>query len=106
MSVLIKGMEIPKNCDVCPLQYHDNEYGIKFCSRLKDESNMISVEYLIDYRLPNCPISEIPTPHGRLIDASQFEVFGYDAIEGSFDDGVTFVLNKIDDAPTVIEEEE
>ena len=83
MSVLIKGIDKPRDCYSCWLKGCVHKYM-----------------YFKD-----CPIREVPTPHGRLIDASQFEVFGYDAIEGSFDDGVTFVLNKIDDAPTVIEEE-
>lgn len=37
----------------------------------------------------------------RYIDADAFEVFGYDSQEGTFDDGVRFVLEKIDAMPTI-----
>lgn len=102
MSVLIKGMEMPKSCGDCPFDYDC------FCCAITLH-NFFILDENFDFtteRASDCPLVEVPTPHGRLIDASQFEVFGYDAIKGSFDDGVAFVLNKIDDAPTVIEEEE
>lgn len=44
MSVLIKGMELPKNCDMCPLA------DTIICGA------------------QGCPLIEVP-PHGRLIDA-------------------------------------
>lgn len=48
MSILIKGIKRPKNCDECPL----------------------ADSYLAcDARSINCPLVEVPTPHGRLIDA-------------------------------------
>ena len=38
----------------------------------------------------------------RLIDADQFEAFGYTVPEGAdFDDGVLMVLKAIDEAPTI-----
>lgn len=46
MSVLIKGMEMPKNCHECPLLY-----ATSLCDGSKD-----------------CPLILVP-PHGRLIDA-------------------------------------
>ena len=94
MSILIKGMDIPKDCSECMNIMLWNVF----------ECNVSDAEE--GQRLSSCPLGDVPTPHGRLIDASQFEVFGYDVIEGSFDDGVAFALNRIDDAPTVIEEEE
>ncbi len=94
MSVLIRGMEMPQCCGECKFMVD------RWCYASED------AYFVLNKRHPDCPLVEVPTPHGRLIDASQFEVIGYDAIEGSFDEGVTFVLNRIDDAPTVIEEEE
>ena len=50
MSIMIKGMEMPKNCDDCFL----NEWSIcneRFYCPFDD-----------------CPLVEIPVPHGRLID--------------------------------------
>lgn len=37
----------------------------------------------------------------RLIDADAFEVFAYTHTSDEFDDGVRFVLEKIDEAPTI-----
>lgn len=37
----------------------------------------------------------------RYINADVFEVFGYTSQDGTFDDGVKFVLEKIDEQPTV-----
>lgn len=53
MSVLIKGIAMPKSCWDCELF---------FCS-LKDRLKHI------EDRNPDCPLVEIPAPHGRLIDA-------------------------------------
>lgn len=36
----------------------------------------------------------------RFINADVFEVFGYTSQDGTFDDGVQFVLEKIDEQPT------
>jgi len=36
----------------------------------------------------------------RYIDADAFEAFGYTSQNGTFDDGVQFVLEKIDEQPT------
>lgn len=36
----------------------------------------------------------------RYINADVFEVFGYTSQDGTFDDGVQFVLEKIDEQPT------
>ena len=47
MSVIIKGMEMPMNCDECPL----------------------ADSYLAcDAQSVDCPLVEVPTPHGDLID--------------------------------------
>ena len=50
MSVLIKNMEMPKNCHECPLLY---------------------VTSICDGSMP-CPLVTVP-PHGRLIDADALE---------------------------------
>lgn len=62
MGVYIKGIEMPKNCFDCEI------FGL--CS-LKDR-----LEHIKD-RNPDCPLIEIPTPHGRLIDANKLEAMMY-----------------------------
>ena len=59
MSVLIKGMEMPETCNECYLR----------------EKNVCPVLRCIVegyYRPSFCPIVEVPTPHGRLIDEDAF----------------------------------
>ena len=63
MSVLIKGMEMPENCDECPFNYDLME-----CMAA---SHKIRLNY--ERRPKECPIIEVPTPHGRLIDAEKLE---------------------------------
>ena len=65
MSVLIKGAEMPKCCEICPFNYdyfRCNALGEKF-----DDKEEIDFE---TQRLSDCPLVEIP-PHGRLIDADK-----------------------------------
>lgn len=69
MSILIKGMGIPKNCDSCPLITDGKDYQICFVNkefipwRWADEH---SCEQIHD-RPSWCPLIELP-PHGDLID--------------------------------------
>lgn len=60
MSVLIKGMQMPESCCVCPVNMESCNYGFEY---LRDHPE------LYERRAENCPIVEVPTPHGRLIDA-------------------------------------
>lgn len=71
MSVFVKGMEMPTSCEGCDFGYPfrnyigDGAYNPSgyYCRRLKRLIN--------EYKsIPdNCPLAEVPTPHGRLIDA-------------------------------------
>ena len=94
MSVLIKGMEMPTNCADCPLNYDQMACGVTGTGWWSD--SMVIMNFDSDKeRMPNCPLIEILTPHGRLIDADNIYVDG----EGYF----WFSENE---APTVIEAEE
>ena len=66
MSVLIKGMEMPENCYECRFQSELRLY----CNAMPDNfcGNTDDIE-----RPDWCPLISIPTPHGRLIDADEFE---------------------------------
>ena len=66
MSILIKGMEMPKNCDECFFLGTDNNaHWYCYCQKKKIS---ITSEKAYD---SGCPIIELP-PHGRLIDADAF----------------------------------
>ena len=74
MSLIIKGMSLPKHADVNGEK--DTAYK---CLILAHSDN--SVELVIDtafaspydngHNIQRYPLSEIPTPHGRLIDADE-----------------------------------
>ena len=100
MSVIIKGMEMPKDCISCEFSYPMFE-GIWYCGytgKYIDEEN--DEEYYEAAYSYDCPLVEVPTPHGRLIDADKVSFTMTDSIEhGRAEEA-------INNAPTVIEAEE
>ena len=69
MSVLINGMEMPTNCADCPLNYDQMACAVTWTRWWSD--SMVIMNFDSDKeRMPNCPLIEVPTPHGRLIDAA------------------------------------
>ena len=63
MSVLIKGMEMPKSCEKCPCKTAD-AFGGLGCQT----TGYIPLRKANQDRPDWCPLIEVP-PHGRLIDA-------------------------------------
>lgn len=66
MNILIRGMKMPKKCLICPcFEYNMFDDDIDgYCKTLKTEITNS------DEHHPNCPLIEISTPHGDLIDLS------------------------------------
>ncbi len=95
MSVLIKGMEMPKYCYICPAY----DYIRSTCCVLHTE-----VKNLNDKRYKYCPLVEVPTPHGRLIDADDLDNITVVSFPNQFDPLSSGRLKKII-APTIIEAE-
>lgn len=67
MGVYIKGMEIPKCCGYCPIEYKN------YCM-IKPSLRVESAD-----RHPRCPLIPVP-PHGRLIDADKITEHKYTTI--------------------------
>ena len=99
MSILIRDMEMPKNCAECKI----------VCSVEKAEENPYKG------RQPSCPLIEVPK-HGRLIDADAFEEYECHHCDGYCDVCECDCLNcksehrcifmqDFKDAPTIIEAE-
>lgn len=59
MSIIVKGMEMPKNCWECALSDIDDDFG-RCCL-------FSGIACLTIGRQDNCPLIEIP-PHGDLVD--------------------------------------
>lgn len=101
-DVLIRGMNIPKGCGVCPLNT-----GACYCAGLKryvveEEHVWMGSNYR---RLKDCPLHELPE-HGDLIDLDE-RLTGIIYDEHNNDtDMVTMTarewLGSVDDIPTVI----
>ena len=69
MSILIKGMKMPKCCVKCEWhEYYGGDYDwVHACRR----TGTMSIENAETERANDCPLVEIPE-HGRLIDADAY----------------------------------
>lgn len=103
MSVIVKGMKMPKSCSKCGWFDMGGGDGYR-CTLLRksfDMWNKISVA-----RDKNCPLIEIPTPHGRLIDIKSVEDNKFAIAENDLQRWWNGAIDSIiDNAPTVIEAE-
>lgn len=113
MSYVVKGYEFPKSCRECWLIYPEVGdsgeciFTDKFWENEEDRPSKS--------RLPKCPLVEIPTPHGRLIDADNLVKVLQDTLDNypdNYNDEkavekliVTVCKRYIESAPTVIEAE-
>ena len=109
MSVIVKHMKRTKNCNRCRMRYSSTGYA--WC-----DITGASLALEIDMRDYTCPLVEIPTPHGRLVDLDALyeEISNgnkaYNGIDGY--DGEYLSIANVDDcldaikyADTVIEAE-
>ena len=97
MSLIIKGMKMPKSCDSCDLIQFDDE-GLEAHCPLSPYYRWCGTPP--DYRPEGCPLVEIPTPHGRLIDADELEK----CVHEWYDVGEYVFADTIRNADTIIEE--
>lgn len=68
MSILIKGMKMPESCEYCDL-CTDDGYCMAMCGdSLWDFLPEKAIFFPNDWKYEKCPLVEVPTPHGRLID--------------------------------------
>lgn len=106
MTILIKGMEMPMVCDDC---WALDEYGDYPRCRITEEQRGYNFR-IREQRMEHCPLIEVPTPHGRLIDANKLykwikaECNPYGKPTIGYEDGYK-VLDIIEATSTVIEAE-
>lgn len=79
MGVYIKGVKKPKDCNACFLDLYDRQ------------------TYCRNGEKALCPLIEVKTPHGRLIDADAL-----DGILGISEEDIYVKATLEEDAPTVI----
>ena len=105
MSVVIKGMKLPKNCVLCPCCVGEGIGAGRqhYCQAIEDEPCVSET-----YRPKNCPLVEIRAPHGRLIDADELKKNMrnyYPSIDHLCCSQHVVTKRDIDCAPTIIEAE-
>ena len=118
MSVLIKGMEMPKRCYDCPLYRSGNKISntYSYCSISNSKVERFKIS-----RPEDCPLIELQ-PHGRLIDADAltkvFDLAQESAVKDKRDYASAFysgtamctewwcVEDMVETAPTIVEAEE
>lgn len=116
MNLMIKGMDMPKHAikngtddtlyRSCVIVHPDGTAELILDSTFADM-------FGFEHNLNRFPLVEIPTPHGRLIDADrlyetieQMEGFGTIDNENDVVLSAVEVLTAIDEAPTIIKAEE
>ena len=72
MSIIVRGMEMPTDCDECRMQTDEG-----FCSAMPKEF----CGYVDGQKHPGwCPLIELPEKHGRLIDENDVVDAIYDRL--------------------------
>ena len=110
MSVIIKGMKMPKSCDSCDLIQFDDE-GLEAHCPLSPYYRWCGTPP--DYIPEGCRLVEIPTPHGRLIDADELlkvieeNSYRLRGVINLTENGMFLsgIRQAIDESPTIIEAE-
>lgn len=99
MSILINGMEMPKNCERCKFCFAITSDHIGKCAALEE-----FVDNVYKQRSADCPLIEVPTPHGDLVDKDKLiqEFIDSDLDHLQRDDWKE-VIQIVADAPTIIE---
>ena len=108
MSILIRSMEIPTSCDKCRFCVNGftDDVPMYECAVQSYENVSVLVESdgkPFDFRPDWCPLVEIHTPHGRLIDADELNIHDVSPVYGFCVMGVT--EEDIELTDTVIEAE-
>lgn len=96
---------MPKNCAYCPLSEYRNS-SILDCKQIGTVGTASRDNNVLKRRHPNCPLIEIPTPHGRLgdLDKLMTEFMDSDLDHLQRDDWKE-VIQIVSDADVVIEAE-
>ena len=111
MSILIKGMDMPKDCPMCPMAHWNACDEFTGCGIVagKKYANKTDPKYMKSTCRPDwCPLVEVK-PHGRLIDADELN----NMINQSYPmtdrvdvhNGYAIVQEMMKQLPTIIESE-
>lgn len=115
MNVLIRGMQMPKECRECPMMDYGVMTGRTYCDvngkTLAESYRPIKFDGRPDW----CPLVALPENHGRLIDADALMNIFADrltkvsvryGIDSAVAGAVSGAMKLLDVQPTVIEAED
>lgn len=68
MSVLAKGMKMPRTCNECPCYRRDS---FNCMNAFQCNLTLKVTNWGLTERPSDCPLVEVKTPHGRLIDEDE-----------------------------------
>lgn len=85
MSVLIKGMKMPKNCLECEIRSYDANAGEEYCPFSQIVCLSIGIQ-------DDCPLVELPEKHGRLFDETEVKKVLHDLPDGEYKWGALALL--------------
>lgn len=108
MSVIIKGMEMPKDCVFCPMAHWNKIDRLTGCEVVGGKRYVpeTDTDYWESSHRPDwCPLVEVPK-HGRLIDADALLRHKGDAYDSRGHLLYAVGMGNIVTAPTIIETEE
>ena len=105
-EVLIKGIGIPESCAECRFcvnGFTDNAPMYECACQSYDNVSVLVDDHgqPFDFRPEWCPLVEVPTPHGDLVDRN-YLISEYDRQHKGPAGGARRIM---EDAPTIIEEE-
>lgn len=104
MSLLIKGMEMPNNCHECELV---DILPTCPCRKMADEDFWNNVSLAVEGH-KDCPLSEVKTPHRRLIEEPESFHYGGLAKISPLDciGTAKYFFDQVKAMPTIVEAEE
>lgn len=98
MSVIVKGMEMPNTCGECHFLHNEGFY--EWCCLTGSD------DYFYDSRPYSCPLVNIPSGHGRLIDADNAkEVMLFEMSGTGYQSTACSILKSDLYTPTILEAE-
>ena len=101
MSIFINSkVHLPSSCEKCPFNYADMSAGV--CTAA---DKTIDTRTYGRKRHPDCPMVELPTPHGRLIDADRLLAVLKSMASTSKNVLTEAVIGLIDNQPVIVEKE-
>lgn len=106
MSIIIKGMDMPRACYYCHFLFRDKRHNKVYCTVHHEFDKWLDIsDAPAEGRADDCPLIELP-PHGRLIDEEDMDLVMFEAKHSAEYEGKFIITeDEIYALPTIIESE-